>query len=105
MGIVEELRDNALALRGRKTLVKYEGLECEVHEPSLRITETIATLDESNIAIELVKTCTYLPKTRQLVFAETDGELKDMPMGLVKVLAEAATAFLTQENAEVIQGN
>jgi hypothetical protein len=105
MGKVEELRQKALALRGRKKIVEFESLKFEVHEPSLKITEIMATLDESNVAMELVKRCTFVPDTNELVFEDVNGELKDLPIGLVKLLAEAATSFLTEEAVQIHQGN
>tara|TARA_R100001244_G_scaffold128104_1_gene98960 strand:+ start:184 stop:504 length:321 start_codon:yes stop_codon:yes gene_type:complete len=105
MGKIQELRDKALALRGRKQLVDYEGLTFEVHEPTLKITEQIATLDEKSIALELIKHCTYAPGSEKLLFEGVDGEMSDLPIGLVKALAEAATSFLSEANVEVIQGN
>ena len=104
MGKIEELKAKALALRGRKMMVDYEGLTFEVHEPTLSITEKIAALDESNVAMELVKLCTYAPDSDELVFEGANGQMKDLPIGLIKLLAEAATSFLTEATVEVVQG-
>lgn len=103
---IEELREKAFKLRGRKQTVSYEGLKFEVHEPSYKVTRALASLDEEEAAVFLLRQCVTKPGSDQKLFLDCDdGELNGLPMGLVSSLAKAAVSFLKDESVEVAQGN